>query len=447
MSRIHLVGISPEAKFNRRLKDIADEFAYNFVGFGTSDEFCEKCLGEQIVCVMLSVVHIEQAAEIAGHVQIIKQTSPEAFITLVVDKRISPENILFIKKSGANLVLREADFFDASFVEYLLSQTIRGSLIPIKPSELRPNTQLTCNISAMMPLNGKVMPVAFEKSQLTEAKYQKMLALNELYISRDDLAKYQIYTDQHQDRSAKGILARCRLKYLELCKAHANLVYLLYDQSEAASFSQGKVLLEQSAKVASDILENLSSVEDPWTVINNSTLGESGSVERSASIAAMAGLLTLHLKDTNTNDVVLAGLLCDVGVLQMPPSILKKIRSTGVGSLSADELSVYKKHPLSSVNLCLEKKLPLSDLVKSIIMGSHEKQNGTGFPKALLGSDIPKESQLLQYCERVDQALVIKMGQAAPKVREVQNKVIELEIAERVNLSLETSLEIKKSLS
>ena len=157
MNRVHLAGISQDPKFISRLKAISEEFEFNSLYFNSSDEFNEKIDQScQVVVTLFSVIEVENASEIAGHVQVLKYSAPETYITLVVNKKISAENISFIKKSGVDLIIQEFDFFETSFIEYALSQLIRGSIIPMKAHDLKVNSIVDFKVLTMMPLNKKI---------------------------------------------------------------------------------------------------------------------------------------------------------------------------------------------------------------------------------------------------------------------------------------------------
>lgn len=273
MNRVHLAGISQDPKFINRLKAISEEFEFNSLYFNSSDEFNEKIDQScQVVVTLFSVIEVENASEIAGHVQVLKYSAPETYITLVVNKKISAENISFIKKSGVDLIIQEFDFFETSFIEYALSQLIRGSIIPMKAHDLKVNSIVDFKVLTMMPLNKKILPILQPNSPISEIKLQKIKNTKEVYVSRDDLQKVQKYCDTNKDLTADGIVSRCRLKYLDLCKAHSELIFSLFDRSDRVTFSSGKNLLDKCAQIASDMLTNLSTLADPWSIINNSTI-------------------------------------------------------------------------------------------------------------------------------------------------------------------------------
>lgn len=446
MGRIHLAGISADEKFQARLSEVATEFEYNFKKFPSVDQFAENVGEEQVSLVVFSAIEVQNSSDIAGSIQVIKQMISDAYVVVIVSKRISQDAVSFVKKSGANFIMNEQSFFESGQLEYIGSQIIRGSLIPIKASELRPNTDIDFPILVVMPLNKKVLPVVQANAGLNEQKYKKIQDAKELYIHRDDLPKFEKYVDKNQDLSAAGIAARCRLKYLNLCRAHAELVFLIIDQSENSSFAKGKGLLEDCERLGKDLLSNLASVEDPMAILNNSSIGESGSLERSTSIAAIAGLVSLGLVNVSPDFIVLAGLLSDFGLLDLHPKTLQKIRASGVVSLGGDEKTRYEQHPFVGLNMCLARKLPISEKVKQIIQATHEHWDGRGFPKQISDDKVPLESQIIQFTQLVDEATIVKMGEGRKNIRDIQKSILDVEAKKPRMFSPKLVQDLKRSL-
>ncbi|HHT9154978.1 MAG TPA: bifunctional diguanylate cyclase/phosphohydrolase [Candidatus Tripitaka sp. YC43] len=87
-----------------------------------------------------------------------------------------------------------------------------------------------------------------------------------------------------------------------------------------------------------------------------------------------------------------AGLLHDVGKVGVPDGVLKKN-----GPLSNDEFTVVKTHPVLSIKV-------LNDLVflrkeLEIVRYHQEKYDGTGYPYALKGDNIPLGARILAICD------------------------------------------------
>lgn len=448
MARTHLVGISSNKNLVDRVKNIASDFDFNFKFYENLNAFVD--VSDSVPDVMVFILNYSEQdspSDVASNIQYLKYSGPDAFIILILNKKITTDEISFIKKSGANILINNEDVYESSFLEYVLSQIIRGSLIPIKGHELKENTKVDFKILTIMPLNKKIVPAVLAGEEIKPAKIEKLKDIKELYIGRDDIQKVDKYISENKDLSKEGISSRCRINYISLCKSHADLIFSLFDRSDQVTFSSGKQLLSVCANMASEMLINLSTLTDPWSIINNSTMGESGSVERSPAIASMAGLMSINVNGISTDQTILAGLLCNIGMITLPPAILKKIRDNQFDKLTPDELTKYKNHPQLSIDKCLEKKLPLDNKIKTIIMATHEKFDGTGFPGQVLDNLIPKESQILQYCEFIDEKLLIKMGVDNIASSTIQAVKLEEELLSKKILDVSLTFELKKFLS
>ncbi len=89
------------------------------------------------------------------------------------------------------------------------------------------------------------------------------------------------------------------------------------------------------------------------------------------------------------------GYLHDLGKIAVPDEILQK-----GANLTTEEWAVMKRHPLTGENIC--RPLKSLRLVLPIIRNHHEHFNGTGYPDALLGPDIPLLARTLQVVDVYD---------------------------------------------
>ena len=79
----------------------------------------------------------------------------------------------------------------------------------------------------------------------------------------------------------------------------------------------------------------------------------------------------------------LAGMLLDVGKIKIPDEVLNK-----TGMLTPDEYQLMKAHVMHSVELVRSANGHLPAGVEDIILQHHERQDGTGYPRGLKGSEI-----------------------------------------------------------
>lgn len=106
--------------------------------------------------------------------------------------------------------------------------------------------------------------------------------------------------------------------------------------------------------------------------------------KHSLHVAILTGLLGKWTGFTGTRlkDLILSGLLHDIGKIFIPEKILDK-----PGPLTAEEMDIVRQHPLQGyylLNDCAE----ISQEVKLGVLQHHEREDGSGYPLGLKGKDV-----------------------------------------------------------
>lgn len=119
-----------------------------------------------------------------------------------------------------------------------------------------------------------------------------------------------------------------------------------------------------------------------------------GHCERVSAYAVMIGeALGLNLKEISI--IQYAGLLHDIGKIEMPKSILNKIED-----LTEEEVNYIRLHPVYSENILepLEEMDQLIDYVRH----HHERYDGKGYPDGLIGEEISLGARILCVADSFD---------------------------------------------
>jgi hypothetical protein len=430
MRKADLVSIGQAADFQVRCREIAAEFGYSHKFFQSADDFVDE-KGLEVTCVVISAVDVSRQSDIAGLVQAIRQTAKEAYLVVCIDSRVGPEVAVFIKKSGANAVILASEVSDSSKLEFILSQKIKSSYLPVKVSELTPNTQMECSLFHLLPLNRKFLPVFHAGQEIKEDRIQKLQEYSEVYLRREDLPLYLKYVHAQPDQSSLSLSRRCRAQFLSLMKSYIDLVMLIGDQSEYASFEEGKRLYLECETMSENLLISLGAVGEAWDVINNSAVGSYGSLERSPALAAYCGLLSLFSGFSDHRKVMVAALIADLGMMDLHPRVSRQLRK-GVPweQMHAEDQLDYTKHPVASLNRALSRKLQIPDDVKNFIICSHERFDEKGFPNRPRAAKVPHEAMLIQLSEMIDQKSLIRIGQERPKIQKVRADIFQAELSQ-----------------
>ena len=119
-------------------------------------------------------------------------------------------------------------------------------------------------------------------------------------------------------------------------------------------------------------------------------------MERVAALAARLGQ-RLGLSELAITHIRHAAPLHDVGKIAIPDSILLK-----PGRLSAAEFEVVKTHAEAGARVLAEGESELLEVAESIARSHHERWDGTGYPDALAGADIPLVGRLVHVADVFD---------------------------------------------
>jgi putative two-component system response regulator len=125
--------------------------------------------------------------------------------------------------------------------------------------------------------------------------------------------------------------------------------------------------------------------KDPYT---------EGHCERLAAWSSEFGR-RLGLSDDQVTALDRGGIVHDIGKIAVPDAILFK-----EGTLTSEEWAIMRQHPLTGEQIC--EPLRSLRLVLPIIRHHHEKFDGSGYPDALAGEDIPVTARVLQVVDVYD---------------------------------------------
>lgn len=123
----------------------------------------------------------------------------------------------------------------------------------------------------------------------------------------------------------------------------------------------------------------------------------------SVNVAVCACLIGIGMgfSEKDLVNLVVAGLLHDLGKLQIPPEILNK-----PGRLTQEEYQIMKSHATLSYELIRE-RWDISAQIKTAVLFHHENVDGSGYPQGIIGEEQTMFTKILHVADVYD-ALVSK---------------------------------------
>jgi len=119
-----------------------------------------------------------------------------------------------------------------------------------------------------------------------------------------------------------------------------------------------------------------------------------GHTERlSCNSVLIANQMALTANDVESARV--GALLHDIGKIGVPDNILRK-----PGKLTSEEFSVIKQHPIIGDRILAP--IPQLQKARAVVLGHHERFDGTGYPYGLTGDDIPISARIVTVADAFD---------------------------------------------
>lgn len=123
--------------------------------------------------------------------------------------------------------------------------------------------------------------------------------------------------------------------------------------------------------------------------------------KRVAMVSLKIGDL-MGLDDETISRVKTAGILHDIGKIVVPSSILMK-----EGKLTNSEYDEIKKH--SEIGFRILSSVSSLKYIAEIVFCHHERMDGRGYPRGLMGDKIPLESRIISVADAIDAMLTDRL--------------------------------------
>lgn len=149
-----------------------------------------------------------------------------------------------------------------------------------------------------------------------------------------------------------------------------------------------KMQQKSNSKIYSDIMETmLLTLESKNLYI----------AKHSTRVGDMAYKLggVLGMNEDELQAVYLGGNLHDIGKIGIPDKILNK-----KDGLDENELGIMKKH--SQIGYDILSKSRYLNYISYLVLHTHERWDGKGYPNGLGGEEIPIEARIISICDSID---------------------------------------------
>jgi putative nucleotidyltransferase with HDIG domain len=175
----------------------------------------------------------------------------------------------------------------------------------------------------------------------------------------------------------------------------------------ASAAAQGPQALPQA------VLDTVTSLAFAIDAKDHYTQGHSQKVSAYAALIAEA----LGMNDSEVEEIRLGAVLHDIGKVGIPESILNKN-----GPLNLEEWETMKSHVTFGAKI-LDPLTPLAR-IREMVLHHHEFFDGSGYPEALTGENIPLGARIIAVADAYD---TITSDRTYKKARSAPDALAELE--------------------
>ena len=225
-------------------------------------------------------------------------------------------------------------------------------------------------------------------------------AARTVYLSRGDIdalhdfLRAQLGKMAHDERVPAADLSWAIVRLLEL-----EIIGLLTDHRDAEPSSDLEVLAEHVATFAGRGPEARMALLPPWPSVHTPVAHAVDTALYATALAASHGA-----EDIAIADLVVGGLLADIGKVHLPRQMLERS-----GPLHREEWETMHRHPEQSVQV-MERLGIGSANARAAARSHHERLDGSGYPDGLAGDEIPIAARCLAIADAFSALVVRRPG-------------------------------------
>ena len=158
-----------------------------------------------------------------------------------------------------------------------------------------------------------------------------------------------------------------------------------------------QVDMEQAYRIPSALLDKAGSPYNLFAYLNNVSQLDDYTYGHCVNVSVLCSVICkwLDMDEATSKDIVIAGLLHDMGNCNISPEILNK-----PGKPTSEEWEEIQKHTIYGYRMLEMAKAPYNIRVGALM--HHEREDGSGYPTGLKGEQIPLIAKVIAMADVYD---------------------------------------------
>ena len=341
--------------------------------------------------------------EVAEIAQMTRGAFPESGIFYLSSQRAGFDQ-KFLQKQGftdAFLIPFDKSVAHEAFEEKI--NTGKKVYRSISLVDVNPDDEIAFDLYMFMPMNKKHVKMVAAGNSISEDQYKRLnnYGHNSVFVDAKELGSFYEYTAEKLKNVAEDNATMSETERRQKAQKAVRSVFsrLFSTNTKGANFTEGKQIAEDLRGIVKSFLGKVDK-EGYYGKLTRQLGDTNNSYSHATNVSTYGALFAVGLGIGNPEEIAMAGLLHDLGEIELPPDIVGK----PYAELDAKGKAAYEKHPETSIKIIQERRLICPDIVQRIIIQHHERFNGSGYPRGLFGNGILKEAQILAIADEFDEA-------------------------------------------
>lgn len=287
-----------------------------------------------------------------------------------------------------------------------MSQIIRLGI-----SDLKPDMVLAENLVTPLGMMVLAKGTRFNTAQFEKLKAYKInkAAIFEETINPDAPTFIELQREQEEsEREAFSKLANLIINESELAvekNKEFRKFAKQYDEGidnvkeKFFKISQGgSIQVNELYETASNIISNAFTRSDVFTYLRSLKIVDDYTYSHCINVSILCNMFGkwLGFNNETIKDLTIAGMLHDIGKIDIDPKILNKN-----AKLTPEEFELVKKHPTFGYEKVMNNS-NVNSRMKTAILMHHERMDGSGYPLKISGDTIDDFAKIIGICDVFD---------------------------------------------